>query len=50
MLKKIQINVDDKIYADFKALCQEENIPAAIKIRELMKKYVADNSTSSASS
>ncbi len=43
MLKKVQINVDDKIYEAFKKICKEENIPAAIKLRELMKKYVEDN-------
>ena len=42
-MKKIQINVDPKIYEEFKAICDNENIPAAIKIRELMKKYVEEN-------
>ncbi len=43
MLQKIQINVDDKIYEAFKEICKDENIPAAIKLRELMRKYVEDN-------
>ncbi len=43
MLKKIQINVNDDIYEEFKKICVKEDIPAAIKIRQLMKKYVEEN-------
>ena len=43
MKKKIQINVNEKIYVEFQAICKEESTNVAAEIRTMMKQAVKEH-------
>lgn len=42
-MKKITLNVDEKVYEKFQELVRAEGSSVAVEIRRFMKKYVEEN-------